>query len=463
MQISGEIKKVHEDLADCSLQFLEFVQRNPEALNRSCFDFSEIEDDLFKFQPWPTFVNQVKLKEIKRAAVEVYRLIKSIPGRLFGYDSHRFSKYFNMPDNAVQFMLAGVDDEHIDNLLARGDFILSAEGLKCLEYNVTPNLGGWQSPIWELYYLRNPLIARFLEESGVNVAKNALFPILFDHIGRIALKKLSHIPQEINVLFMFPAYTETPGNREQRLHLSRIYQDCLRRLEPNCSGEVILGDFFSPNFADGVLTWNDKEIHIVVELNGGRVPDSVYQAFNLGKIFLYNGPIANLLSNKLNLALLSEHETSDIFSPSERETIERHIPWTRKCMRGKTTYRGEEIILEDFVLKNRQKMVLKPAAGYGGKDIYIGKSTPEEKWKEVLSQALLEENAMAQEYFDSVPYIYQWGENGYAVHDAVWGFFVFGNAFAGGWVRVLPRSHNKGVINCHQGAKVSNILEVEEY
>ena len=62
----------------------------------------------------------------------------------------------------------------------------------------------------------------------------------------------------------------------------------------------------------------------------------------------------------------------------------------------------------------------------------------------------------------SCPYLYQVGEQGCAPHHAVWGLFVFGSRYNGGFVRMLPEKGNQGVINSHQGAEESIILEVEE-
>jgi hypothetical protein len=58
--------------------------------------------------------------------------------------------------------------------------------------------------------------------------------------------------------------------------------------------------------------------------------------------------------------------------------------------------------------------------------------------------------------------LFQTGENGYAGHHAVWGLFVFGSRYAGGFMRVLPEKNAQGVINTHRGAEKTVILEVEE-
>jgi hypothetical protein len=66
-----------------------------------------------------------------------------------------------------------------------------------------------------------------------------------------------------------------------------------------------------------------------------------------------------------------------------------------------------------------------------------------------------------QEYVPSLPLLYQYGENGAEPHVGVVGFLVFGNRFGGGSIRMLPGSKRSGVINVHQGARVSILFEVE--
>jgi len=74
-----------------------------------------------------------------------------------------------------------------------------------------------------------------------------------------------------------------------------------------------------------------------------------------------------VLSSKLNISLLSEHEDSDLFTLEEREIIKTYIPWTRKTVPGLTTYKGEPVRLEDLVTSARERLVLKPSQGYAVK------------------------------------------------------------------------------------------------
>ncbi len=99
--------------------------------------------------------------------------------------------------------------------------------------------------------------------------------------------------------------------------------------------------------------------------------------------------------------------------------------------------------------------------GFGGKNIWIGNKTVPHQWEKYVKNALQEKNWVVQELVETSPGVYQAGD-GYEYHDMAWGFFIFGSQYTGAWVRVMPQEKSKGVINCHQGASVSVIFEVDE-
>ena len=107
-------------------------------------------------------------------------------------------------------------------------------------------------------------------------------------------------------------------------------------------------------------------------------------------------------------------------------------------------------------------MVLKPAVGKKVDDVYIGRYTPRAQWEGLIKNATGERNWVVQEYTESYPYLFQSGTNGCTEHYAIWGLFVFGSRYAGGFLRIMPRDNGKGVINTHQGAEKTVIFEVDE-
>jgi hypothetical protein len=201
------------------------------------------------------------------------------------------------------------------------------------------------------------------------------------------------------------------------------------------------------------------------------LPLELLEVSRKGNLLIYNGPISSIMSSKLNIALLSEHEESDRFTAAERQIIKTYIPWTRHLRSPgtlgtldtlDTTYRGERIDLEQFVLTHREQLVLKPSTGYGGKGVHVGQRTPEGQWQELVQEACSQGQWVVQERVESLPLLLQWGERGCAEHDSVWGMYVFGTRYGGVWLRVLPHILNDGVINAHKGARSPLVFEVEE-
>lgn len=460
MQITNEVKVNQQRLSTVNTDFLEFVGKNPACLNRSNFKLLELNDDLFRLQPWPTFINRKTRETFREASVTLFNLIKSIPRRIFNYDLREMSTYYGVTLNVLEVQMDGVHDDHIENLLARGDFIHTSSGLKCLEYNVTPNLGGWQVPIWESLYLNTPLIARFLKEYGIKTKNENLLYLFLKHMVDCSLTKMSENDNELNLALVEKGYF-AGSERKVETYLDKLYKEILNRLDRPLTGSVFFCDYQHLVREDDYLFYKDKRVHALTELYLGMAPPHVIKVFKAGNLRLENGPVTNLLSSKLNLAILSDYETTNVFTDEEKRIIDRYVPWTRKIASGDTTYEGEKVNLEDFIRSNKERLVIKPSVGYGGKGVWIGKNTPGEEWGQLVKTSLEEGAWAVQEFIQPSPGLYQVGEDGCTLQDIVWGFFVFGSRYSGAWARVMPRENSKGVINCHQGATVSVIFEVD--
>ena len=147
MNINNEMKIAHENLSLYNARFLDFVERKPEALNLSNFTLLELNDDLFQLQPWPTFISRRTRAETKEASEKTFELIKSIPQRFFGNSVEKIQQYYGLSESMVKSILDATNEQHMKGLLGRGDFILTTSGWKCIEYNVTANLGGMAGSI----------------------------------------------------------------------------------------------------------------------------------------------------------------------------------------------------------------------------------------------------------------------------------------------------------------------------
>ena len=460
MLITQDVLEQHRQLSEVSAQFLAYAKENPEVLKASAFNRLMLNDDLFTLQPWPTFINKTVKEQFSKVASSLFRLCKSIPARIFGNDPQKISEYYEIPLDEAKTCLQGITDDHLEHLVGRGDFTLSSSGLKCLEFNVTTNLGGWDVPVWESLYLSTPVISKFISQNQIKVLNENLFRKFIQHATESTLKKFTN-KHEMNILFVIPDHKKALGSKVG--YLNQLYQSVLQQKEFPVRGEVMIGDIQQLEKEKQYLYYNGSPVHCLIEMYQGKITPVVAEVFKAGNVRLLNGPASNLVRNKLNLALLSDYRTLDNhpFNCEEKGIIDRYIPWTRKIAPIETLFNGQSLQMKDLILNNKDRLVIKPGDGYGGKGVYIGKHTSDSQWQEAFNIAMAEKNWLVQEYVESLNFLYQTGENGCEMHDMAWGFFLLGNDYAGGWTRVLPQKHQRGVINCHAGAKAGVIFEIE--
>jgi hypothetical protein len=456
---SGSGMDAMAGLSGRNIDFLEYAKNTPSAVSLSSYKTLELNSDLFRLQPWPTFISPGVKESFREAGVRIFDLVKRIPRRVFDNDRNRISQYYNLPKSVVDISMSGVTDAHVDRLVARGDFILTAAGLKCLEYNVSSNLGGWQVPVWEKHYLDTPVVTDFFEQQGVRPGNENLLSIFLEHAVESALAADPSL-RELNIVFAADGLKDG-SHDDPAQFLCQLYRELLDTRYPELDGRLVVGSFAPLELKNNRLYHSGRRVHVVVEKMNGVVPPAVFQAFNAGNLCLFNGTATSLMSAKVNLALLSDHQTTAVFNDEETAVIDKYVPWSRRVCEGVTRYKGETIDLMPFIYSNRRNLVLKTSFGYGGNDIFIGDKVPQEEWERRVHTALQQKNWLIQERLEGLTGMYLDEDGHYDEHDMVWGFFVFGSRYGGAWVRVMPRKNSKGVINCHQGASVSGIFEVD--
>lgn len=456
----------HVTLSRAQLRWLEFAERHPEALERSAFAALDEWDDFVKepMQPWPTFIDPARLAELKRVSVGLCRLVKSLPRRVFGNDPEKIADFYGV-DADTALLIASVlergydrGDDRLHGSLARCDFIASPSGLQCLELNVTGNLGGWETEAWLSRYRRVPLLRQFLEESGLRFRYTDTTRLLFTHLVDQALcHGVTHEGGELNAAIVIrpedragPAWAAT---------LDAVYREVL-------AGRGLAGRFGLCGEAElrekgGLLSLGGSRLHVVFDLYGGVLPRPVFVALMSGTVDVYNGPPGRILSDKLNLALLSEAAGEGCFTPEERRLIEQHVPWSRRVAEEFTDWRGERVYLPDLLADERERLVIKQGWAMQGADVFVGALTPAERWAGLVAAALERRGWVAQERVESVPCLLQAPEGGAVPHDVIWGLFVFGDVYGGCFLRMMPQGR-AGVINRALGASQGMLFEVDE-
>ncbi|HSF42696.1 MAG TPA: hypothetical protein VLT87_23025 [Thermoanaerobaculia bacterium] len=449
------IEQAATHLSQTAQKFLDYVTSDPERTRR--LDHLASGEYFAPLQSWPTFVDERKLAEIHRATVDLTRVIRTVPERIFGNDPAKIAAYYGIRNEAMIAILLE-PPSGLEAVLVRNDYLDTPDGFKCLEVNAGL-IGGWQLRFFEQRVRAHPMIARFLAEEGVDPYHRDPLTEMLRYIIEHNLGKPTAAGGVLNVAIAMMMNQRIPANEATRL--TGIYRNLLDKTGTGLTGEVVLCSCADLSGRQNQL-WhlNRLPIHALVQMSPDPPPEAVFRLFKSSRLSLYNGPINLLMNDKRVLALLSEQADSSLFTAEERDILEKHLPWTRAVGTGVTTYREEKGALPDLMIAHREELVLKPSFGFQGRGVTFGHRTAPDEWARLVHEAVAKGGWLAQEQVASRPYMYQYGEQGYGAHDVVWGTFCFGDLYGGGFLRMIPRGVGDGVINSARGATEGVLFEV---
>lgn len=460
MEISETVRANHLQLSSIAVDLLDFIKKNPVYYERC--ELSEVEVPAFMtgydypIQAWPTFVGGATLADLKRATLGLPELGFSIFERIFENDSKRICDYYNLASPMVTSLYL-LEPSSIFSAMARTDFVFNAKGFRCLEINMSSLLGGWHIPFYEKALRQTSLLIHFQRESGIELVSVNPIQTLFTHMVEDSLERGQGRDGRLNIAVV------TPGMEDEdtRFFFKKLYARVLEEMDLGLVGEVEVRTF-EDGFHEkkGQLFCGEQCIHAILVYTSHEPPRVVMRLMRTGKISVYNNPVTDLLGNKRNLALLSQHQDSAVFNEEERALIRNHIPWSRELVEGRTEFEGERIRFPDYLLSQRERFVIKKGESLGGADVYIGKFLGRSFWESRLKDALGSGDWMVQEYEESLPYLYQRGQYGCCVQDVIWGMFKLGKRYGGGFLRMMPKDEGDGVINAARGAEEGLIFEV---
>lgn len=277
-------------------------------------------------------------------------------------------------------------------------FVTGRGGLKFMEFNgEVPAAPAYNDVLSELF-LGLPIMREFLRSHEVRLlpARHTTMHALVD------------------------AYQQWLGRRER----PRIAILDWREV-PTYSEFVLFDDYFRTQgyackivdpreveYRDGKLVAGDYQIDLIYKrvliselIARGGMDQPVVRAVRDRAACMVNPFRCKILHKKASLAVLSDERNADLFTPEERETIDLHIPWTRRVEERTTVHNGQPVDLVPYIVQYREKLVLKANDEYGGKGISLGWETDPDEWAATVRLAL-QEPYVVQERVDltSEPY-----------------------------------------------------------
>ncbi len=165
-----------------------------------------------------------------------------------------------------------------------------------------------------------------------------------------------------------------------------------------------------------------------------------------------------IVGNKKVLAIITDPRFQNIYSKDELKVIQKTIPWTKIISDTKVSFGNLKINLKEFIIENKNKLVLKPANLYGGKNVYLGPETEQEKWEEVLFEHLDDHSWIVQEYVDIPVDLYPVINDGLNLELKKVNINPF--AFLGKYGGSITRISDESVINVSAGGGLVPTLSV---
>lgn len=442
-------------------RFLEFVERNPEALDRTSFwPLTEIEK-LFRYpvQVWPLFIDESLRRKLAEASVAVSRLVRSLPVRVFENDPVRLGEFYGHDTAQMETCAALCQRTSIlDEAIGRGDYLLTEDGrIQCLELNMAGSLGGvWETLFWVDRYQQVPVLRRFLDETGTVPVYTHSLRLAFEHLVDRSLDLAQNGELSMGIAVTGWSFPQEVWSR----HGESSYRAALDRHGLDGALHQAPREAFTER--GGELWLEGRRIHILLDGDLGVVSRPMIRAQMSGRARVYNGAVTRVLSDKQNFALLSELAGSDLFTADERRDIALYVPWTRRLEPGFTTWRDERAYLPDLAVEMRERFVLKPSNGLGGEGILIGSRTAPEVWNAAVEAALGATGWLLQEAVEPAEHPLLERDLGCVPCRTVWGLFTFGNNYGGLFARMSPSTEPSGVVNTARGASLGLVLDVPD-
>lgn len=459
--LSPEVVKNHSLTSQTAVRFLDYCVTQAQCLER----LNLLDDDLpgflrtykYPLQSWPWFIVGAMRSKLEESSCRIPALIYKAVRAEFAGDASRFAAFYNMPDIlAGIFMQSGMD---MSQIMLRIDATLTPRGLKIMEINAGPDIGGWQIQWMDRQYRKHPSLAPFFEAIDCQTINIPLG--YMKHLIEQGRRCGTGDDGSINVLLVIERSALTPDLVEI---FRPLFEDALNQC--GAKGEIIIEPDFSQIRFDHRGMWA-RERHVVSIAsfrNDTQMqhPIELYRCFLGGKVYWPGNPFVNIIGDKRSLAIVNGRKDTALFDDDERRLIEAYVPWSAAIKAGAVQFQGMTYELESLLLERKEEFVIKIARGSAGKDVYVGRFQPPDVWRDVVRRTFLEGDWMAQEYCASLPFYGQSGEEGYALHDVIWGIFSFGLNYSGCWLRLMLKDAGDGVINSATGAMETIVYEVDE-
>jgi carboxypeptidase Taq len=268
------------------------------------------------------------------------------------------------------------------------DFTSAAwqESLLFLEPNLSGVGGIHYAPLAEELVMRDVVPTLLAQDPELDIElprdqRELFLQVLIDHARAIGRKS-------VHVCLVEPKYSHDGPNEQSFLkqHLSEHHGMTIVHADPR---ELrVEGDEVYYEDVQIDVAYRDYAILDLVALEReiGKPLDAMRLLFRQNRIV--SSMVGDFDHKSCWELMTDESIASRLFTAEERRLFRRHVLWTRIVADRRTVLpHGKEGSLLDFARKNRERLVLKPNRGYGGKGVVLGSSIEQAEWDQLITDA----------------------------------------------------------------------------
>ncbi|MFI5527856.1 hypothetical protein ACIA8O_04785 [Kitasatospora sp. NPDC051853] len=309
-------------------------------------------------------------------ALRLAELITGFPDRAFGGDRSAWLAHLRLPYADAELIDEALDHPHLAKVATafmRPDLVVTENGLELVELNVAVSLGGLSTCAPYAAAAADSGFARHLAAQGLRLHGADTSRIWLEVFGSL-LRTTDDGPLHVFEAAADPA--DPAGGR-------RFFADMIRSAGYRISSGLV----HDLELSDEGVGFGGERVHAVFtgytwdETRRFVPPALTRRLMELdaaGKVDFIGSPAAALHDNKANLALLFDHRFTGLLTAEERELVRAHVPETRVL----------DASTLEWAMDERARLVCKPAAAYGGKDIAFGLVHSDAAWAEELHRRL---------------------------------------------------------------------------
>ena len=412
------------------------IHRFEEKLHHSFVKFGRFTIPTF-FKPH--FITAKQARLIHTVSDHLARMVDRIAD-LYLHDDPVLKDSFSLNPEAEE--LVRIDPGYARVIaLARFDCTLEGESVKFMELNCDSPAGMGYTDTLEQLFFESGELKEFFEE--VHLQREVRSQKLLEGL--------------LSVYEEFGGY-ETPQIAivDWKTVRTRPEFDILKSFFENKGYKTTIADPRELRYKSGKLYHGNFRIDLLYRrvifnelLEKIREVNDLVRAYRDRAVCIVNPLRSRLASSKAILSVFTNPGYDHFFSAKENEIKEHHVLWTRCMSDAEKFYGRKKIYFVDFLKDEKETLVLKPAEGYGGKEVTIGRETRDEEWNHTIDKAI-KSNWVVQEFaappMMMVPTLVN-HKIEFVAKRINTGCFVFNGIYAGS----LSRLSDETVVNVSRG------------